>query len=426
VQENLLNMKINRKLRLITRVYRLLLSFYNPRIYLPFFVCSLLLSLIACTEDKEATFSETPAEQPEFTDSSIKSEAAETPQRSIKFSLDHAPAAVQLVASVPNLEIRLSKLTAPDGEVLFDAARIVDTNITSAANFQASPLTYNYPLLSTQTPLTAGEYTAEYETRDPNNQESTGAEISLAVVVKDDADLQNGTINLNIILGGIASNNDEIRNGIEDAINLMSIMLERYGIGIYANIIPLPESPEVLPNPQTGDTIYEEASKESDNGINIFIVNNIENFNAERYNSVIAGSSPGPLIPSPRSAIAVSLSIATGNDGKFDADADDPESDNLEDSEKRIFAESLTHELLRYMGLKNSVTFNSNEVSSTDGLDSEKCSNINSCEDSEEANGNLMFPYALPKDDFSGEKFYPRDRLSPQQVELAQRYVGIN
>lgn len=421
-------MKINNSLRFQAKIYRFLLAFYNPRVYKPLFVCCFLVSLIACTKEEEKdAFTDTPAAAPQIQSNEVKSDAPVSGISSVTFEIESAVTSIQLVAHSADAELKIVKLSDSNGNVLFNANGLSDRDLTEASNFQASPLTFNYPSLSTQDTLRSGIYTAQYETRDPQTQDPKDSEVSLDLITKNDSDLIKGTINLNVILGDLAANNKEMRDGIESAVKLASVMLDRYKLSLFINYINLPELPEILPDPVAGDVFYEEMSQANEGGINLFFANGTEKRSGQIYNSTSAGASPGPVIPSTRSAIVVSLANATGQDGRFDADSSNSNNtDSTEDSEVRLLAENLCHEILSYLGLKDTVVFNSNIVVDTDGLNSEKCANRTACEDSKGANGNIMFPYALPMSNSgSGQKYYPRDRLASQQVEIAQYNVGV-
>ncbi len=420
-------MKNIRTLRRIARLYRFVLSFYKPRVYKTVFALCFLISLIACTEDSknETSTSSDPSTPQDIKVTENKSETSKDGRTSVKFKLNEADiSAIQLVAESQDSQIRIISLTAPDGNELFDVKNLFDEKITASTNFQNSPLTFNYPILSSQDKLTRGEYLAIYETRDPSTRALKDSKISLDVISKKDSDLQSGILNVNIILGGIASNDKNIRDGVESALGIMNTMLQRFSLNVFTSLFELPQLPDTLPNPQTGDVLYEEMSKSVDKGINLYISNNANFSTGRPYDSVLSGSTPGAITPTRRSAVVINLSIATGSDGQFDAKGYD--TDSINDSEVRLLAESMTQGVLSYLGLQDTVTFGSSQVTDSDGLNSQKCSNMQSCQDSKGANGNLLFPYPLQEDgNASGQKYYPRDRLSSQQIEIIQRYVGV-
>lgn len=422
-------MRINRNLRTYARIYRLLLAFYNPRVYKPFLWCCFIIALVACKEDPDEAEAPPPTSQPSVIVTQAPSESVANSVAAASFELNDQADAFQIVAYASDeVELRLLRLVDSGGNIIFDSSRVSDQKISSADEFQPSPLTFNYPLLADSPELIAGRYAVEFETRSAGNGKPVDSPVTLDLITKNDADFAKGTIRVNLLLGDVASNSTETKNAISGAMRLARVMLERYNIFINTNELELTTLPSVMPNPFEGDVFYEELSKASEGGINLVIANDIEDFSARRYVSGIAGSSPGPVVPTRRSAITMSLIEATGPDGRFDAEDSDNNFDTIDDSEIRLFSESIAHEILRYMGLPNTVTFSQSTVVDSDGLNSEKCSNINSCDDNDGANGNLMFPFPLSEDANTGgdDEFHPRDILSTQQVEIAQRYVGLD
>ena len=71
-----------------------------------------------------------------------------------------------------------------------------------------------------------------------------------------------------------------------------------------------------------------------------------------------AGSNPGALAPSPRSAIAISYNAAAGGDGVIDSQ--DDRNDLAHTSEVRLMAEAMAHEILHYLGLQDTLVFEGN------------------------------------------------------------------
>lgn len=401
-------------------------GFYRRRVYMPLLFCAFLLSLFACTKDKkDASTPPGPAAQPDRQIASASPEIIALGTAVLKFQITGPANAMQIVASADDVELRLLRLTAPDGEILFDAERISDQRISEAWEFQSSPHTFNYPLRADQPPVISGTYKAIYETREAGRQRLIDAKPALDVITKNDPDLTRGTITLNVIFGNVAVNSKDTRDGINAALRISRIMLERFGILVFTEVIPAPNLPSVLPNPATGADLYYETSAAVEGGINLFFGNAVESFSSRSYVSAIAGSSPGPVIPSRKSAVVVDLRKALGSDGRFDAD-DGDSFDNIDDSEVRLLAESVTQEILQYMGLPESMRFSGGTVIDTDGLNSEKCPNLEACEENKGANGNLMFPFPLKIDQSSKSSFYPRDRLSTEQAELVHRYVGMD
>ena len=388
------------------------------------------MSLISCTEDKKGEPASEPAEAPVTLDSTGAIEAAEQGFQVVSFDFDSDSEVMQIVASAEGQQLRLVTLVSPDEVVIYDSKRSGDLALSPAGTFQASPNVFNYPQKTSQAPLIRGRYVASYEVKGTSSSATEPPPISLEIVTKDDSDLSSGIVNVTVLYSGVVFNDKALIDDVRAAFNTTQLILSRANISLYVQEVDAPALPEILPDPKKGDVLYEELSKVNEDGIVMVFSTNASGIASDQYTSASAGSLPGPAVPSPRSAIVVSLTRATGSDGALDADYDDDSDyvDQVDDSEVRLLGESMAHEILHYLGLPNSLTFQGSTVVASDGLNSEKCLSINACEENRGANGNIMFPFALQNRDSnnSGYSFYPRDRFASQQIELIQRSVLVD
>lgn len=231
-----------------------------------------------------------------------------------------------------------------------------------------------------------------------------------------------GELPLNIIYSGaIATSSDNI-DAIESSLAVATEILTRGGIQPRFNYLSLRELPNILPNPSLGDPLYLETATEAEERLNLYFGVDVDSLKSPLNRLGQSGSIPGPLVPTTRSAIAYSVSQAAGDDGVFDSDEDERQSDHT--SEIRLFGEVIAHEILHYIALVDTVTFQGGTVVNSDVTDSEKCITLDECEDEGDAAQNIMFPFPIEQDqDFGGrdedsEEFLPRQYFSSDQIEI--------
>ncbi|MCO6431920.1 MAG: hypothetical protein J5J00_13760 [Deltaproteobacteria bacterium] len=415
--------------RRILKIFKLMMAFYQPRVYRPILFLSVVIALISCTNSSDND-NPPPGTAPSSLGALQEREVSENRTVDFEFDLGGEIAAFQLVARNENEQLRLVEIEDPEGNLVFDSTRALDNRLSGAGSLQNSPVTYNYPQLSSQPLLVPGTYRARFELEpaefNSDSDEVIISSVSLDLLTKSDGDLLTGTVNVNAVLSASAAGSRNIRDAVEEAFRISQKMLSRFGVQLHIEFFNLPELPETLPDPMAGDLLFEELAAATEGGINIYIASSVPSLGGQReYVSAIEGASPGALIPSPRSAIVVDINRAAGEDGLFDHSDEEDDSD-IDDSEVRLLAENVTHSLLSYLGLSDTVNFSGSTVASSDALDSEKCTSLDACQENKGANGNLMFPFPLEDEDSDQDKFFPRDRLSPQQIELLQRSVALD
>ena len=125
----------------------------------------------------------------------------------------------------------------------------------------------------------------------------------------------------------------------------------------------------------------------------------------------ISGGLPGPPVPSPRSAVVVSIVTGAGRDGAYD------------DEEIRLLGESMAHEVGHFMGLFHPIDFGGASVEAEDPLsDTPSCNTETDCE----ANGTLVSNVMYPTPVFEGTSLIPQNGLTAQQKGVLNRYVAVD
>lgn len=390
---------------------------------------TLVSVLAACTDsDKERGQRElsdvsAPANTDRVSEYDVTAAVA-APLVSFSFEIDKAATVMHLVALSESGRLRLSEIIGPNGRSIFDVTDTASRKYSAAGEFQAQANVFNYPFGDPAVRLVQGRYVASYELEQIGNTPISDAELAqirLRVFTKSDSDQQTGVVNITLLYGDVVSNSKELRDSVEKVIQLTQDHLQRAGIRAFLERVELPELPEVLPDPVIGDVLYREIARESNRGLQVYFGTDARGTGGQLNRSVRAGSSPAPLIATSRSAIVVSLAKAAGSDGRFDG----PDRNFHDDSEFDLLADNLSHEIFHALGLRDSVTFTGATVSSTDGLDSEKCTSSVACQQNKGASENVMFPYALKRPDVDGQEFFPRYRVSDQQTVFANRHIAV-
>ena len=348
----------------------------------------------------------------------------------VNFNLSQDISAFQIISKANSEEIGVVSVISPNGEVLFDADTYYSDYQTDGKQFQKNVNTFNFPVTPTSSNLKEGAYTVTYKLR----SKAKNKDISSTLIVKSDSNKSSGVITLNVIFMGSVANSAEIIKDIKKALDSYSIpTINKAGIAVNVNYFSFPNSASILPDPTSGDSLYESISANVPSGINLFMGADVKNFSKYNGHSGVSASVPGPVLPTSKSAIAFSLNKAVGSDGEFNGrghnDVDDSEKDEDEGDERRLFSDTISHEVFHYLGLRNSVEFQGNTVSWGDGLNSEKCVERNRCEEIKKARENVMYPYPIRhtanSDDYN-YYWYVRNIVSSDQRMVANKWVGVN
>ncbi|MEQ1566072.1 MAG: hypothetical protein ABMA64_10580 [Myxococcota bacterium] len=268
------------------------------------------------------------------------------------------------------------------------------------AGFVADVVSLNWPIQADDPTVFPGKWAFEIGVVDANKN-YIAAPITLDLLVKDDPDFEAGALDVSVVYAGGLERDDALWAAVEEAklqwVDLYAAM------GIDVSFTSYAYAPGDLGAPAFGDeTAYVDiANDTAPRSVNLVISDEIAGY-SDIYG--IAGDIPGPLIPTTRSAVQVSASLAAGTDWEFT-----PE-------EVRLLAETMAHEVGHYLGLYHPVEI---EWGAWDVLpDTPECQSEEECID--ELGANLMFPYPV----CGPASCTPQDDLTQEQAAVANRYTA--
>jgi hypothetical protein len=395
-------------------------------------ICICIFFVSACSESSTSNqeFRTVP-----FTSTQSQAAIGENGAVAADFELAESATSIQLVSRSRGRNIRIQSLRGPQGRILFDTANDFDASITMADSFSSNLNVFNFPIIGQQnlSSLPAGIYQVSFLTQlTAGNQSSAPVEdtLSLTVLSKKDDDVTQGMIALRVFQSEVVASSDDLQTSFNNALDVTREMFSRVGLSLTVNIRYDAAVPETLPNPAQGAALYERGSLLEGGYIPVYLATNVSGLNAPLNSIAQAGSIPGPLVPSQRSAIAVSMLRAGGSDTIIDSeqDRDDPG----HTSEVRLLGEALAHEILHYLGLQDTIVFTGSIASEGDGIDSPKCLSIEDCQYDSQSPHNLMFPFPLERirgairNPSEQDQYIPREDLATMQTLIAQLALGTD
>jgi hypothetical protein len=346
------------------------------------------------------------------------------------FSISPGVSAFQLEASSPVGELRLLQVAGPSGAEIIGLES--NPKFSEALQFQNSPNTFRAPLLTGS--VVPGNYTAVYEVRSGRNRQAAGVEIIGKILTKRDADLNNGTLRLNVVLVGPVADAADTHEALDGILEIVKVIYERAGIALDINLYDFAGAAKV-PNPHDGDFFYETLSDSVRHGaVNVVLAADVNGTrgNDTRYGAF--GASPGAATPSARSAVAISILEVTGRDGKFDFKGRGRTQEH--NDEPRLAAEEIARHIGHYLGLTNIVDFGTSGISRVSGSDllndTPSCLSYTDCQTEDLVRSNIMFPIPLPKiardqgQVNNGREYYRRDAITNEQRAVMNRSVLVD
>lgn len=342
---------------------------------------------------------------------------------SLQISIPPGAATFQLAAFFQSGTATLTSLTNPSGEEVVGASSESTTQHVSSV-----PHVTNFPFLGGAVP--GGMYTAVYKvTPAPKGPSVGGTEIRVLVTSKNDSDLRNGNLRVNLVTVGPVAGSSDTQGSLDNALEIWRTVYERGGILLDAQWYQF-DGPATLPDPRAGNSLYEQISGNTrPDAVNVIFGEKVEGLRAPFDRFGLAGVVPGPATTTANGVVVLSILALTGQDGKFDYGGEG--STEVHNDETRLAAEEMGRLTARYLGLENIVQFSGSTVLAVDSLsDTETCYSYVSCRENSGARGNLMFPYPLNKtrnpenDRFENSReYYPRDIITEQQSLALNRHV---
>lgn len=316
-------------------------------------------------------------------------------------------------------------LTAPSGESILSSSSEVGRWSSSDVS---SPYVVNYPYLSA--PVPAGTYRVSYNLVTGRNQDPlAGADTRLSVAWKQDSDLNNGTLRVNLVLVGPVSDSEDTSDGLENALDVMKQIYSRAGVSIdpaWYNF----SGPGTLPDPRSNSDFYGDiVTGTRSDAVNIVFGADVDGLGSGEQEFGRTGSIPSPVQPSNKGVVAISILEITGRDGRFDYE-DEPGATERHNDERRLAGEEMARLTARFLGLENLVELSGNSVVRSDSLsDSPSCLTLTGCRSTKEARNNFMFPFPLKEFDNNKSdesEYYARDNVTDQQRQVINRNVLVD
>ncbi|MCA9491973.1 MAG: hypothetical protein KC621_18700 [Myxococcales bacterium] len=298
--------------------------------------------------------------------------------------------------------VHVRSLTAPDHTEVFSSTEWNDSPYNKTnGGFLSTVATLNWPVSADDPGLEEGDWEIELGVVDADNQ-YVAQDVAIDVLLKQDDSLDDGRVHVAVLFTDGAEDDSEARDAVDGAKQRWAEIYAAIGIEVVfeqdsAYDGSALEAP-ALAVEQAYATI---ASRTGVPHVNLVVSEDIVDF-ADAYG--IAGDIPGPLVPSTRSAVQVSLLDAAGIDGHFS------------DQDIRILGETMAHESGHFLGLFHPVE---GDWQGWDVLDdTPECDSTRTCLD--ELGTNLMFPVTV----CSGGTCIEQDDITADQGAVTQRYTG--
>ncbi len=275
---------------------------------------------------------------------------------------------------------------------------------------------FAYPTRGDDPALMVGEYQQQLRFRALSRQ-SEADQYSASIVAKIDSNLSSGSLKANLHIVGTEAQRGSYSRGIDLAVTRWKEIFNQAGISLTVELVEVAGA-DILPNPTLGSDFYRVQStarrfNAQDYELNVFIADVISQDNTVLPGNEAVGvlgmvsSTPGPVLPSDKAAVALSLSEHAGAGGVLD------------DGEADFLGESMAHYAARYLGLFFPVEFDDEGmVSRFDPLsDTLECSSRAAC-DASSLVSNLMY------DD--RRLAVMQDELTDKQKEVLHLSVLVN
>ncbi len=338
---------------------------------------------------------------------------------SFPITIPSGASAVQFMAEASGVELQLTSARGAGVDLLSSSV----SERSDATSRQVEVSSFNAPTL--QGGIPSGDYTLSYKiTRDGGDEVASGVSVRLTRVTKRDGDLSSGVVRVNMITVGPLAGSVPALNDLEEALQIAREMFQTVSLDLDVQWYGF-EGGTQIPNPAIGSSFYETLSNNvRQNAVNVVIGTEVSSRTSSSKEIGVAGSIPGAILPSPKSAVAFGMLEVGGGDGRLDYDGED--SSRLFDDERRVAGEVMAQLIAKYLGLRPVVEFKGGLVSQSDRLaDTVSCLTTADCENEKQPRHNLMYPYVvrIQGDD---KEVYPRNYISPQQGALLQRSVLVD
>lgn len=359
---------------------------------------SSLLWLVAC----QTPFVEEPLDGARRLSAQVSSNASGTAR--IRVSVGEGEHAVLATAAVePPHKVHFRTLIDPSGDEVFQAAEWNGSAYSKTnGGFIATTATLNWPILSSDVPLSPGRWIFELGVVD-DAQRYTSQPVDVDLFLKEDPELDGGVLEVSLIYADGLEDDDVLTDAVGQATGLWQDLYAQANIEVRFESFAYDGAP--LAPPAFGDepAYVEIAADTPIRSVNLVLSEEIEG-----YGDIlgISGDIPGPLIPTARSAVQLSTLLAAGPDGAFD------------EEDVRLLAETMAHETAHFLGLFHPVERDGWEE--FDALDdTPECGRESQCV--QRLGRNLMFPFPV----CGLVSCTPQDELTEAQRGVLNRYAGV-
>lgn len=300
--------------------------------------------------------------------------------------------------------VAVDAVFAPDGEQVLDWEPWVYRPylLTGAVFAEARDVVFNWPVRAEDPPLFPGEWTVVLSVVNRNDALVPGADFSVDVRLKSDADLARGTVKVALILLSPDANNDHVRASMQRGARRWKRRWKPHGLKLEWRIIDA-DGPAAVADPREGsDAMRALAALADDDELVVIVAADM----VDRPGVLGAtGASPNALIATERAVIVVPWLRLAGVDGRFN------------DAEIHQLGDTLAHEGGHFLGLAHPVSLGFDDWDALD--DTPDCSSRDECESL--LGDNMMYPYPV----CINGACTPARALTPDQRGVAHRYVGV-
>ena len=298
----------------------------------------------------------------------------------------------------------LSVETIYDGEgnLLFDTVDWYGESqaLTDAIYADSNDVVLNWPIRETDEQLSEGDWEFTFATLNDLGVYTSDYEASVYTQIKEDPDLSAGTVSVTIGLTPDTEEDEDLLQGVQAAASCWQEMWSGLGLSLNINWISVDLDP-ALPYPIASSEIAQLSQQGTERDILMLIGETVNN---DEGTLGIAGSIPGALIATERSAVVISWLENAGIDAVFDSE------------EIQTMCETMAHETGHYLGLYHPVESDFIEWDALE--DTPMCEDEWDCED--QMSENMMYPYPI----CTASGCVNQTELTPDQQGVIQRYTG--
>jgi hypothetical protein len=319
----------------------------------------------------------------------------------VNIDISSAESAFLITADGDHL-VAVEEIRSPSGTVLhWEDWYTANTYLTSGIWPLSSEMVLNWPIRGEEADLKAGTWDVDLAAVDSSGHYKNGSCISVTVQTKEDDDFGRGTVNVHLVYAEGVGSIEEVTTAVDAAIERWTDIWAPLGLTPVVRQSSGTIDPDL---PYAGDgseDIYDVTMDSYEDEITLIMGETIDGSN-DFYG--VAGSIPGTMTATTRSAVVMGWIANAGLDGSFS------------ELDINIMGETMAHEIGHYMGLFHPVEQTFDAWDACD--DTPDCTSSSTCDDV--LGSNLMYPY--PVCDMSG--CVEQGDLSDIQGEILHRYTG--